>query len=270
MNICLLVMGIGMIIFPDNPFPVTGKPVAEQDGVDITEDKEAEITPTVGAVSPTMTAGATPEGDTEAEPSLMPAQTQLPTDIVTPTSGPEITEAVTPVPTEIPEDIVLQAEVPEDIITLVHSYFDALSTSLDDYKGLVFNQEAINEEIINLRVAYTVAYHNISCYMHEGVGKIDYIVYVLYDEEIPTITTYAPSIDYLLIRYENETPKIYLQDDKLTEEEIHYINTMLQTEDVTALVDSVAMRLESATQADEDLRKFMENIANQTGGTAKE
>lgn len=240
MDLVLLVMGIGMVIFP-----VDGN----NGNTSLPEKGEAFLTaiPFIPLPSPIALPSATP----------IPTPTKVPTP--------------TPVPTLSPAENPLLSEVPEDILELVGNYFDSRLTSIEDYKKLIYNDEYVDEQLTYQRVEYIVAFHNIKCYCKKGVGVVDYVVYALNDAEIATIDTYAPSIDQLFIKYDdNKVPKIYLPGDGLSGEEEAYYEKLSASEDVAALVADVNGRLGTAIQEDADLYDFLMRIMDASADNAGE
>lgn len=248
MNLVLLIMGIGMIIFPaytSSDHEASKTSASNQDPAPAPSIALENIVPALSLPTPTA----------------VPAATAAPTPVPLPTA----------VPTLPPSENPLLAGVPDDIRELVNNYFEARLSSIEDYKELIYNQEYVDEELTYKRVEYIVGFHNIQCYFKKGTGIVDYVIYVLNDVEIATIDTYAPSIDQLFIKYDEKgVPKIYLPGGGLSAEEEAYYNELSTAEDVAALVDDVNNRLITAVQEDSELQEFLMKITEITGDHPEE
>lgn len=251
----VIIMGIGMVTFPVH---VGGT----------REVLQTEGEPGVPAQSFFVGAFLDKLGRNAVAVAATLAPTPLPTATPTPTPSP----TPTPVPTLAPEANVLLEDVPEDIVAFVEHYFAVrLNGTAEEYRALFYNSGELDEQLTNRRVEYVVAYHNLKCYAKRGVGEIDYVVYVQNDVEVATIQTYAPSIDQLLIKYdENGKPKLYLYGNTFTQEEEAYYEALRSAQDVAALIADVNTRLEEAIAADEALRDFFARLAQETGAEGGE
>ena len=228
----LLVIGIGMVIYPIDLSKKEETPANAKNSISETENS--------GFFLP------------EVPPIPAPA-TPTPTPILTPT----------PTPTLTPKENTLMEKVPSEIEQLINDYFAAvLEDSFDNYRKLIYNTESINEELTRKRVEYIVNYHNIRCYAKRGVGQIDYIVYVMNDVEIATIDTYAPSMEQFFIKYDkNKNPKIFLAGDMLTSDEEAYFNELNSLPDVSELVAEVTEQLNAAMEEDAELKNFIKKLS---------
>ncbi|MCX4345767.1 MAG: hypothetical protein OSJ38_00805 [Lachnospiraceae bacterium] len=244
----LLVMGVGMVIFPirDNGM---GDGRGEED-----DAAETNALPRVYAGSGLLPAVGI------AAPTPMPA-----------TPSPSPTPSPTPIPTPslAPKENTLLEELPKDLVSFVEQYFSVrLTGTSEEYRALFYNKGELDEQLTNKRVEYIVDYHNLKCYAKLGVGEVDYVVYVENDVEIATIDTYAPSIDQLFIKYDEKgKPKLYLYDGSFTDEEEAYYEALRSSGDVVALVEDVNARLEEAIASDEALRDFFARLSQESGET---
>ncbi|MBQ9119087.1 MAG: hypothetical protein IJY09_03395 [Lachnospiraceae bacterium] len=260
MNLCILIMGIGMLVFPLDTLPSMGRVKQPENTVD-SNPSDAAGTEHITGSSPTITGASGTNAVT-----LTPTPTV--TKAATPTPAPTLTPTPTVTPHLPPEENLLTAEVPTDIQELVTAYFESRLTSIEDYKKLIDNEDMVDEELTYKRVEYIVGFHNIVCYMQQGIEDIDYVVYAVYDAEIATISTYAPSIEYMLVRYDdNGVPKIYLPDENFSDAESNYLTSLIATSDVQLLIGDVNMALEAAKQSDADLMDLMKRIENLTEET---
>lgn len=244
-----LVIGIGMITFPITP----------------SNDTEAEDYEANSAFKNSLNASLdSPDAAASTENTVPSPTAELMT--VTPAASPTPKASATPAPvyppSVAPEDNPLLDTVPEDVEALVEAYFDSLlSDSFDDYRELIYNQDAIDESLTSKRVEYIKAYHNIDCYAKLGTGPVDYVIYALNDVEIATIDTYAPSLDQLFVCYDSDgLPRIYLPDS-LTEEQMAYFAELSSAEDVAALIREVTERMTEAVTSDSSLREFITKIS---------
>ncbi len=244
-----LVIGIGMITFPITPG----------------SDTEAEDYEANSSVKNSLSASLdSPDTAASTEIPLPSPTAELMTltPAATPTPAASATPAPVYPPSVAPKDNPLLATVPEDVEALIEAYFDSLlSDSFDDYRELIYNQDAIDESIISKKVEYIKAYHNIDCYAKLGTGPVDYVIYALNDVEIATIDTYAPSLDQLFVCYDSDgLPRIYLPDS-LTEEQMAYFTELRSAEDVAALIREVTGRMTEAITSDSSLREFIAKIS---------
>lgn len=228
----LLVIGIGMVIYPIDLSDIKETPANAKNSISEVEGSGfflPEVPPIPAPASPTPT------------PTLIP----------------------TPTPTLAPKENALIEKVPSEIEQLINDYFAAiLEDSFDHYRKLIYNTEYINEELTRKRVEYIVNYHNIRCYAKRGVGQIDYVVYVQNDVEIATIDTYAPSMEQFFIKYDKDkNPKIFLAGDVLTSDEEAYFNELNSLPDVSGLVSEVTEQLNTAMEKDADLKNFIKKLS---------
>lgn len=241
----VLVMGIGMVTFPIGEGDTQEKEGAEQVSAKVLPDALSSLMDTMG------------ENTVPPAPTVTPAATATPTPLPTPT----------PVPTLTPEENQLLESVPEDIVEFVEKYFAVrLNGTAEEYRALFYHGGELDEQLANRRVEYIVAYHDLKCYAKRGTGEIDYVVYVQNDVEIATIDTYAPSIDQLFIKYDEDgEPKLYLYGNTFTQEETAYYEALRTSQDVAALIEDVNARLEQAITADEALRDFFARLSKEAG-----
>ncbi len=241
-------MGIGMIIFPTNSMP---------DSEPLSGGKAAlpAIVPQLLFLTPGASSqgGLTPAPDvvTPSGPAGSPTPAATPTPVPTPT--PE------PTPTLSPENNPLLSEISDDLGALAEAYFSTiLGDSFEEYKNLFYNAEYVNEELTKKRVEYIVQYHNIECYAKRGAGPVDYVLYVLNDVEIATIDTYAPSMEQLYVKYDEDgNPKIFIAGDSFSPEEAAYLDELNAMPDVKALIEDVTERMNEAVSSDAELRNFI-------------
>ena len=87
------------------------------------------------------------------------------------------------------------------------------------------------------------------------------MVYVVYDMEILTIDTLAPSIDELYITYIDDKPYLYFGE--VPEDIIQLIQDYRQAQDVVELANQVNLSLTNALESDESLYQFFINLTGQ-------
>ena len=111
--------------------------------------------------------------------------------------------SLSPTPTSIPTPTTIENKLEYDaypeINELLTSFLNAKLDSTNTFEDLVLNATLIDIESYQKKTEYIKAYHNIHCYTKKGINEIDFVVYLVYEAELPTIQTYAPSIEELYI-----------------------------------------------------------------------
>ncbi len=191
------------------------------------------------------------------------------TPTATPTPGPTATPS--------PEENEFKKLVPNDVTSLIEEYYAARVISVEEILPYIYDAESItaeqiDENVIMSRVEYVNAYHDIKIHLKTGAGSIDYVAYVENSIEIPSVETYAPSLDELYIKYDEDgAPKIYAGG--LSQEENAYMEALRETDDVKELRKKVSNELEKARENDtalDDFFKMMEQYIEQSAEEAKE
>lgn len=189
--------------------------------------------------------------------SITPEQLNEITPAITPSIF--VTLPITPAPTKSESLNSLLYNAYPEINELVTAFLNAKLDSTSTFENIVLNSSMIDFENIQRKTEYIKAYHNIKCYTKKGINEIDYIVYTVFDSELPTIDTYAPSIEELYIQYDsNNQPFIYFGD--ISEATAEYITQMRSSKDVAELIAKVNSQFNEALASDSALKEFFDNM----------
>jgi hypothetical protein len=204
-------------------------------------------------------------GSAVSEPSSTLLSGQIAQNSVTNvTPEPTVTPTAAPTPTVSADADPYVSPVPDDIQSLIEDYYAARLVSVDETLKYVYDSDSIStddmdENTFLSRIEYISAYHNIEIYLKPAAGEIDYVAYVMNDIEIPTISTYAPSLDEIYIKIdENGTPKIYVGTLSVIAQD--YVDALADTADIKALVTKNRKAMKKARKADEDLNAFISHL----------
>lgn len=158
------------------------------------------------------------------------------------------------------EPLLMEEGFPK-INALITKFFNAkLESSENAFDGLVTDPSGIDYERLHRKVEYIVSYQNIKTYVAKGINEVDYVAYVTYDLELPSIETMAPSIDEIYISLdENNKPLVYL--GKLSEETQEFVDDLRNTEEVKSLISGVTDELTAAVKSDSNLKDFYDSFA---------
>lgn len=162
---------------------------------------------------------------------------------------------------EVEKESLLMEEGFPKINALVTKFFNAkLESSENAFDGLVTDPSSIDYERLHRKVEYIVSYQNIKTYVAKGINEVDYVAYVTYDLELPSIDTMAPSIDEIYISLdENNNPQVYL--GKLSEDTQKFVDELRNKEEVKSLIAGVTDDLTAAVKADSKLKDFYDSFA---------
>lgn len=160
------------------------------------------------------------------------------------------------------EPVLLEDGFPK-INSLVNKFFNAkLKSNEESFEGLVTDPSGIDYERLHRKVEYIVSYQNIKTYIAKGTSEIDYVAYVTYDLELPSISTMAPSIDEIYITLdENKQPLVYL--GKLSEDTQKFVDDLRNSDEVKTLISNVTDQLTAAVKSDSDLKDFYDSFAGE-------
>lgn len=172
-----------------------------------------------------------------------------------------------PTPTLIPTPTIIENKLEYDaypeINELLTSFLNAKLDSTNTFEDLVLNATLIDIESYQKKTEYIKAYHNIHCYTKKGINEIDFVAYLVYEAELPTIQTYAPSIEELYItKDQSEHLWIYFGEiDTKTQESL---KQMREQSDVSELIESVNQSFQEALEEDSALNDFFQNLTSST------
>lgn len=164
---------------------------------------------------------------------------------------------------EVEKEPLLMEEGFPKINALITKFFNAkLESTKDSFEGLVTDPSGIDYERLHRKVEYIVSYQNIKTYVAKGINEVDYVAYVTYDLELPSIKTMAPSIDEVYISLdENNKPLVYL--GKLSEETQKYVDDLRNSDEVKTLISDVTDQLTAAVKSDSDLKDFYDSFTGE-------
>ena len=168
--------------------------------------------------------------------------------------------SLSPTPTSIPTPTTIENKLEYDaypeINELLTSFLNAKLDSTNTFEDLVLNATLIDIESYQKKTEYIKAYHNIHCYTKKGINEIDFVVYLVYEAELPTIQTYAPSIEELYItKDQSERLWIYFGE---------FLKQMREQSDVSELIESVNQSFQEALEEDSALNEFFQNLTSST------
>lgn len=207
----------------------------------------------VGTAAGNLSGTPTPSGSNPS-PSLSPEAS--PTATIFP--SPDITAA--------PNQLLYDA-YPE-INELITSFMAAKLDSTSTFEEYVLNAELVDAEKYQRKTEYIKAYHNIHCYTKKGIREIDFVVYLVYDAELPTIDTYAPSIEELYIS-KDETGRPWIYFGEISQEMQDYFSQLRSESDVTDLIQSVNQAFQNALNEDSALNEFFNNLTSASSPEAE-
>lgn len=190
-------------------------------------------------------------------PSPSPSMpTAIPSEAAAPTTTPQ------PTATPAPSNDLLKDEYPA-VNSLVASFYEAkLECSREKFKPLVTDVSAIDIDKLQLRTEYIKSYENMACYTKWIDGEMDYVVYVTYDMQFPTIESMGSAIDELyVVMDEDDNPVVYLGE--ISEETVETLSKYRNSEEVVALVEEVNERNTEAIENDESLAEFFKKLQQQ-------
>lgn len=153
---------------------------------------------------------------------------------------------------ETPSDLV--KDQPE-ILNLVTKYYTARQEK--DYatlKGMCESFDDTVQNAIETQDAAIESYSNIMAYSKNGPEEGTYIVYVYFDVKLTGISTLAPSLRELYVVTDVEG-NLMVGNTADVEE---YLLERRSDNDVQALVSDVKQKLETAKNADADLKDFVD------------
>lgn len=264
----LMTVGLAAFALSENAYSLTFN--NEQDGKDDKpDDVKLSPTPSVSPAntstpnSPTPGIGTTqpakPTGSGSPTSAPTPTKQVSPTATPTPSPSPTPTLTPTPTPTPVPNDLK-KDEFPE-VNALIEKFYAAkLTCASEDFKGLVNNLDLLPLETWMKQYEYVKSFSNFECYTKTGIGAIEYVVFVVYDTEIATISTLAPSLDRLLLMRDEATGNLVICYNNPSKSTAAYIEELQSHDDVVALFNQVSADLEKALKSDADLNSLFNNL----------
>ena len=143
------------------------------------------------------------------------------------------------------------------------SFLNAKLDSTNTFEDLVLNATLIDIESYQKKTEYIKAYHNIHCYTKKGINEIDFVVYLVYEAELPTIQTYAPSIEELYIT-KDQSERLWIYFGEIDTKTQEFLKQMREQSDVSELIESVNQSFQEALEEDSALNEFFQNLTSST------
>ncbi len=134
-----------------------------------------------------------------------------------------------------------------------------VSQSIDD-------TEEIKDEILEKRDGIE-AYKKIKVNIRKGLKDDTFIVFTTYKTKFYNIDTLAPGMSVLYI-VKDQNGKLVILDTPEDEALEEHINTLLQEEEIAALVNDVNNSFEEAVKKDKDLKTLVEKLATDGNATS--
>lgn len=255
----LMTVGMAAFALSEDAYSLTFNNEPDTDEKDVTATPTPSEAPvsSISPASPTAVPGTTqsPKPTGTKAPTLTPTSTPTPSPSPTPT--PTLTP--TPTPTPVPNDLK-KDEFPE-VNALIEKFYAAkLTCAKEDFNGLVNNLDLLPLETWMKQYEYVKSFSNFECYTKTGIGAIEYVVFVVYDTEIATISTLAPSLDRLLLMRDETTGNLVVCYNNPSKSTAAYIEELQTHDDVIALFNQVSADLEKALKSDADLNSLFSNL----------
>ena len=144
--------------------------------------------------------------------------------------------------------------------TLIDSYFNAMASgdtnAIATMKNGVAQEEAIK---IEKKSQYIESFENLNVLSKDGPVANSYVAFVYYEIKFKDIATLAPGLTTLYICM-NDQGLLQINDGELAEDVTEFIKNMASAEDVKAIFDRVEVKYSEATDADAQLKQFMESL----------
>lgn len=148
----------------------------------------------------------------------------------------------------------------KEITNLIKNYYDAmLNADKEAYDRITVDDDSIDIDILLRKMEYIIGYDNQQIYIAQGAGEIDLVAYIVYDLNINSIKTPAPSIDQLFIKNVDGNPKLYFNE--LTLHETKHLETIRNHQEVKSLIQTVNLDFKNAINSDSHLYDFYISLA---------
>lgn len=202
------------------------------------------------SVSSSQTGGNTENDDT---PESTPTPDAEGTD--TPTPTPDATD--TPAPTPTPEASL--AAAPDEVSAVVTGYFQALAGQDADTLA-AFVDELSDEDRAAVENNQRIeAYSNMEVYTYPGEAADSYVAFAVYDYKYAGYDTVLPGLTQLYVyRMEDGELRIAANPDESVNS---YIGTILEQEDVQALITETQAAYNAVLDGNADLKAYVEGLS---------
>lgn len=152
------------------------------------------------------------------------------------------------------------ADPTTQVNTLIDAYFSAMlsgdTNAIASMKNGLAQEEAIK---IEKKSNYIESFENLNVLSKDGPVANSYVAFVYYEIKFKDIQTMAPGLTTLYICM-NDQGVLQINDGELAEDVTEFIKNMASAEDVKAIFDRVEVKYGEATDADAQLKQFMESL----------
>jgi len=144
--------------------------------------------------------------------------------------------------------------------TLIDTYFVATASgdteTIQSIKGVISEEEALQ---IQKKSNYIESFENIDVLLKDGPVENSYVAFVYYGIKFKDIETLAPGLTTLYI-CNNDEGQLQIYDGELEESVTEFIKEVASASDVVEVFDRVDVKYNEATDADPDLKSFMDSL----------
>lgn len=157
----------------------------------------------------------------------------------------------------------------QEINALIEDYYKAYASG-DTETILQYANPMTDKEksYISMYSQYIEGYENVTCYTKTGADGTSFIVSVAFELKYKDVDTTAPGLDFFYVRTSDAgevyidnvySPfNLYYQENPLDDDIRQLIENYRNGDDVVALQASVQTQYDAAIQADENLKKMLE------------
>lgn len=148
----------------------------------------------------------------------------------------------------------------EQVNGLIEQYFQAMADGNTDLITSI-KSDMSQEEILTLQKKsnYIEQFANLNVLTKDGPVANSYVSFVYYEIKFKDIETLAPGLTTLYL-CNNEAGELHIYDGELDESVTEFIKGIAAAEDVKAIFERVEVKYNEATDADTQLKAFMESL----------
>lgn len=175
----------------------------------------------------------------------------------TPESTPTPDATDTPAPTPTPEASL--AAAPDEVSAVVTGYFQALAGQDADTLA-AFVDELSDEDRAAVENNQRIeAYSNMEVYTYPGEAADSYVAFAVYDYKYAGYDTVLPGLTQLYVyRMEDGELRIAANPDESVKS---YVGTILEQEDVQALITETQAAYNAVLDGNADLKAYVEGLS---------
>lgn len=148
----------------------------------------------------------------------------------------------------------------EQVNILIENYFNAMASgdteAISSMKTGLEQEEALK---IQKKSNYIENFENLNVLSKDGPVANSYVAFVYYEIKFKDIQTLAPGLTTLYL-CTNESGSLQINDGELAEDVTEFIKNIAASEDVKAIFERVEVKYNEATDADPQLKSFMESL----------